>query len=110
MWTLGYLALYEDSQYALPDFPYARFEPTQPIHWTRGNWLDTGEPVWVPALPTYFNFHPPRHELCCQVSSNGLAAGVDLADAALRATLELVERDAFMLTALSPAREENRPG
>ena len=52
----------------------------------------------MPALPTYFNFHPPRHELCCQVSSNGLAAGVDLADAALRATLELVERDAFMLT------------
>src|SRR5262249_45520843 len=30
--------------------------------------------------------------------SNGLAAGVDLVDAALRATLELVERDAFMLT------------
>lgn len=92
------LGLYEDSQYALPDFPYARFEPTQPIHWTRGHWLDTGEPVWVPALPTYFNFHPPRHEHYCQVSSNGLAAGVDLVDASLRATLELVERDAFMLT------------
>src|SRR5262249_10066391 len=44
------LGLYEDSQYALPDFPYARFEPTQPIHWTRGHWLDTGESVWVPAL------------------------------------------------------------
>jgi ribosomal protein S12 methylthiotransferase accessory factor len=92
------LGLYEDSQYDLPDFPYARFKPTQPIHWTRGNWLDTGEPVWLPALPTYFNFHPPRNELYCQVSSNGLAAGTDLIDAALRATLELVERDAFMLT------------
>jgi ribosomal protein S12 methylthiotransferase accessory factor len=92
------LGLYTEEQYELPEFPFARFEPDQPIHWKQGHWLDTGDPVWLPALLTFFNFHPPPSELFSQVSSNGLAAGEHIVDAALRATLELVERDALMIT------------
>jgi ribosomal protein S12 methylthiotransferase accessory factor len=92
------LCLYTDEQYAQPDFPCARFDETQPIHWTRGWWFGTEEPVWVPALPAYFNFEACHHEYFCQVSSNGLAAGADVDDAAMRALFELVERDSFMLT------------
>jgi ribosomal protein S12 methylthiotransferase accessory factor len=54
--------------------------------------------VFVPALPTYFNFHATCAERFCQVTSSGLAAGESFEDAALRATLELIERDAFMMT------------
>jgi ribosomal protein S12 methylthiotransferase accessory factor len=100
------LCLYSDEQYAQPGFPYARFEPERPIHWTRGWWFGTREPVWVPALPAYFNFEVCSHEYFCQVSSNGLAAGASVDDAAMRALFELIERDAFMLTWLCqlPAR------
>lgn len=100
------LCLYRPEQYAAPTFPFSPFDPDRPLDWVRGEWLDDGAPVWLPALPTYMHFRPPPDEYFCQVSSNGLAAGRDLEDAALRATAELVERDAFMLTwlAQTPAR------
>jgi len=99
------LCLYDKAQYQEPGFPYPRFSASQKIHWVRGRWLDGG-PVWVPALLAYFNFQPPPEQYFCQVSSNGLAAGADPDDAALRATMELIERDAAMLTWLCqlPAR------
>jgi len=92
------LCLYSEEQYAQPDFPCVRFDENQSIHWTRGWWFGTKEPVWVPALPAYFNFEACHHEFFCHVSSNGLAAGADVDDAAMRALFELIERDAFMLT------------
>ncbi|HEY0777068.1 MAG TPA: TOMM precursor leader peptide-binding protein [Gemmatirosa sp.] len=95
------LAHYADAQYARAGFPFARVDPDQPIDWTLGRWLGSDEPVWVPAFPTYYNLHVPRAERFCQVSSNGLAAGSTDHDAAMRATLELVERDAFTLTWLA---------
>lgn len=99
------LGLYEDAQYASPGFPFARFDSGRPMAWTRGCWLDTGLPVWVPALLAYRNLRVRREENFCQVTSNGLAAGADFDDAAMRALLELVERDAFMVTWLA-----RRPG
>ena len=99
------LCLYDEAQYRRPGFPFARFDPNRPSLWTSGRWMDTGEPVWVPALPTFFIDPSGPDDSFCQVTSNGLAAGVDLKDAALRAVFELVERDAFMLTWLC-----RRPG
>jgi len=92
------LCLYDDSQYEQADFPFARFDPDQPIHWVEGYWFGNNERVWVPALPAFFNFQTSPQEYFCQVSSSGLAAGSDLDDAALRATFELIERDAAMLS------------
>jgi ribosomal protein S12 methylthiotransferase accessory factor len=105
------LSLYDDRQYSQPGFPFQRFSTKKPIHWVEGRWLDTGfeggaaggfgpgGKVWVPALVAYFNFQPPSPaDYFCQVSSNGLAAGSSLEDAAVRATFELIERDAAMLT------------
>ena len=99
------LCLYDDAQYDKPRFPFARFDPTRRIAWTRGWWLDTGQPVWVPALLAYHRFSARAEEVFCQVTSNGLAAGADLSSAVTSAVLELVERDAFMLTWLT-----QRPG
>jgi ribosomal protein S12 methylthiotransferase accessory factor len=95
------MCLYEDAQYDQPNFPFARFDPGRPIEWIKGRWLGTGGAVWLPALLTYFDFHASPDERFCQVTSNGLAAGAGLEDATLRAVLELVERDAFMITWLA---------
>src|ERR1051326_7979467 len=92
------LCLYADPYYDLPGFPYCRFHRSQAIHWTSGRRLHTGEAVCVPALPVFSKLLVPAEERFCQVTSKGLAAGADLNDAAMRATLELIERDAFMLT------------
>src|ERR1700739_826089 len=92
------LCLYADPYYDLPGFPYHRFHRSQSIHWTSGYWLHSGNPLWVPALPVFSKLAVPDEERFCQVTSNGLATGASLNDAAMRATLELIERDAFMLT------------
>lgn len=99
------LCLYSEAQYADPDFPFVRFDPERPIEWTQGQWLDRREPVLMPALPTYLDYAPPLEEQFCQATSSGMAAGADLEDAAFRATLELIERDALMITWLA-----RRPG
>lgn len=92
------LVLYSKRQYGTPHFPFAMWRAKQKIHWARGRWLGLDRPVWVPALVSYFNFSAPFEEQFSQVSSNGLAAGQDDGDAAMRATYELIERDAMMLT------------
>lgn len=91
------LVLYSKRQYHTPGFPFAPWRADQKIHWTRGQWLGLSTPVWVPALVSYFNFSAPYKEQFSQVSSNGLAAGQSDEDAAIRATYELIERDAMML-------------
>jgi ribosomal protein S12 methylthiotransferase accessory factor len=90
-----WLCLYSAEQYRLPHFPYRPFDENRPLHWIAGRWLDTGEPVYLPAFATYLTdeFVP---EALCQTTSNGLAAGLSVEDAARRASLELYERDAFL--------------
>jgi ribosomal protein S12 methylthiotransferase accessory factor len=95
------LCPYADHQLADPEFPFALLSPSTPIDWTRGFWLDTRAEVFVPALPTYFNYHSAPEEHFCEVNSNGLAAGPTLDAAALSAALELCERDAFMISWLA---------
>ncbi|WP_437631039.1 TOMM precursor leader peptide-binding protein [Sorangium sp. So ce854] len=99
------LCLYSEEQYARPGFPYDRLDPTTPIEWTVGRWLDTRAPVVVPALPTYYGNCAGPGAYFCQVTSNGLAAGPTLEAASMGAALELIERDAFMISWLA-----RRPG
>ncbi|WP_437990057.1 TOMM precursor leader peptide-binding protein [Sorangium sp. So ce145] len=100
------LCLYDEEQYARPGFPFVRVDKAAPIDWALGRWMDTGAPVHVPALPTYFNYCGGHDAHFCQVTSNGLAAGATLEDASMGAALELIERDAFMISWLArrPAR------
>jgi ribosomal protein S12 methylthiotransferase accessory factor YcaO len=70
-----WLCLYSEQQYGRPSFPYSRFDPCRPMLWTSGNWLDTGEPVWLPASAVYLSGALEAEEALCQVTSNGLAAG-----------------------------------
>ena len=94
-------AQYTDAQYERDDFPYVRFDASVRHPWVCGKWLSNGAPVWVPAVFAFLSFTLEPEQLICQGSSNGLAAATDQEEAVLRATLELVERDAFMATWLT---------
>jgi ribosomal protein S12 methylthiotransferase accessory factor len=88
--------LYTKAQYDRDDFPYVRFDKNIRHPWVLGRWSDTGNAVWVPALFVFLSIELKQEQLIAQGTSNGLAASTDEDDAALRAILELVERDAFM--------------
>lgn len=90
------LVRYTDAQYERDDFPYRRFDPEVCHPWVRGTWLGSGLPVWLPAVLTFLSFVVRPEHLIGQGTSNGLAAWTGPEEAARRATLELVERDAFM--------------
>jgi ribosomal protein S12 methylthiotransferase accessory factor len=92
------LCLYQSKQYQQPLFPYPRFNTRKPIHWTRGQWIDNRKAVWLPALLTYFGVNLSSDEHFAQVTTSGLATGMNIEDAALRGLYELIERDAFMTT------------
>lgn len=91
----GEFSLYSEEQYARAGFPYARFDPVAVHPWVRGRWLGGGD-VWVSAVMCYLSLTVAPENLICQGTSNGLAASSTFDDAALRATLELVERDALL--------------
>lgn len=90
------LSLYSDEQYDRDDFPFVRFDSSIPHPWMLGRWLNNAKPVWLPALFVFLFIELHREQLIAQGTSNGLAASSGKDDAALRAILELVERDAFM--------------
>ena len=88
--------LYSEAQYEREGFPFRRFDPTVRHPWVLGKWLGSEAPVWVPAVFAFLSLTLRPEQQICQGTSNGLAASMDADDAALRATLELIERDAFM--------------
>jgi ribosomal protein S12 methylthiotransferase accessory factor len=96
-------ALYSSEQYARPAFPFKPYDSSLKHPWVRGRCLCTGESIWIHVAFVHLSLELRRHQLIVQGSSNGLAASTSIADAARRATLELVERDAFMCTWLTRA-------
>ncbi len=91
------VGLYADAQYASVDFPFERFDPHRRYHWIRGELVPSSKSIWLPAETALFAARSLGDRLC-QVTTSGLALGRDPDDAAMRAVLELVERDAAMMT------------
>ena len=97
-------ALYTDAQYESDGFPYVRFDPDLQHPWVQGKWLKDGTPVFVAAIDVFLSIKIQKEHLFSQGTSNGLAAATNLEEAALRATFELIERDAFMTAWLTETR------
>ena len=97
------LPLYAEEQYARAGFPFVRFDPSVRHPWVQGRWLGSDADVWVPAVTVFLSLTLSPESMICQGTSSGLAAGSDPDDAALQATLELIERDAFMCAWLTGA-------
>jgi len=90
-------ALFAPEQYVRPGFPFVPFTRDTRLSWVRGRRLSDGADAWLPAQLVYLGFIPDE-PMIGYSTSNGLAAGETWDNALLAALLELVERDAFMLT------------
>jgi ribosomal protein S12 methylthiotransferase accessory factor len=92
-------ALFADEQYARRGFAYERFTPDTPVSWVRGWRLPDGVPAYLPAQLVYLAWRVEAGEASIgRATSNGLACHATLEEATLSGLLELVERDAFMIT------------
>ena len=95
------LVLFADEQYSAA-LPYSRYDDATAMSWMPARDLVSGRVVQVPALAALMDYHPRSDaEHLFPVTSNGLGGGATLADAALAATQEVIERDAFLLTWLN---------
>jgi thiazole/oxazole-forming peptide maturase SagD family component len=93
---------FHDRQYEQEEFPLERFDPESPHSWVSGVDVITEEAVWIPADAVYyssaFDGGLPRYAFA---STSGVAAHPDRKQALQNSVLELVERDAFMITYLA---------
>lgn len=92
-------ALFHPRQYAQTGFPYRPFTPGTRVQWIPGVSLTDGAPVFLPAQLVFLA--PGRRQGEAAIgyaTSSGMACGPTRDEAVLRALLEVVERDAFMLT------------
>ncbi|MFD7610777.1 TOMM precursor leader peptide-binding protein [Streptomyces sp. NPDC059828] len=75
----------------------APFRPDREIPWVWGYSLADRQPVMVPEVLTYYHA-PGLENRFVQESSNGCASGGCLEEAVYCGLMEVVERDAFLLT------------
>jgi ribosomal protein S12 methylthiotransferase accessory factor len=90
-------ALFSETQYSTAGFPYARFDRDTQVAWIEGFSLPEGRPAWLPAQLVHLAGHESEPPLC-RTTSSGLACHASVGDATVAALLELLERDAFMIT------------
>ncbi len=91
------LVLFEDFQYAGLEF--SKFRENEKIGWANAYSLVSEKSIKVPAISVFMDYkiHDPA-EYLFPVTSNGLGAGATLLQAILSASMEVVERDAFIIT------------
>lgn len=92
-------ALFSQRQLERPGFPFRRFTSSTRVAWVEGHRLVGGEPAFLPAELVYLG--PARLPGAGPIglaTSSGLAAAENEEKALVHALLELLERDAFMVT------------
>jgi len=79
--------------------PEAAFVPAKKIEWVWGYSLTRSQPVLVPANLVFFPYEADQNEkIISWTDSNGLASGNNLEEAMLHGILEVVERDAAVIS------------
>jgi ribosomal protein S12 methylthiotransferase accessory factor len=83
----------------LPHCRDSEFSPDEVIPWVEAVDLFDGAPLWVPYEMVHADATVPRvpGSGCFAFSTNGLASGNSLAEAALHGLCELIERDAIAI-------------
>jgi ribosomal protein S12 methylthiotransferase accessory factor len=94
------LGLHESEQYAQPGFPFQPFDDHRVCRWVWGYSFARQEPILVPQGYAYYGAHAadPEDPLFAFEISNGCALGSCIEEAILYGILEVVERDAFLMT------------
>lgn len=91
------LVLYRPEQYS--ELPYAPYREGTRLGWIPARSLVNTGAILVPALAANLAYQVhSSDEYLFGPNSNGLGAGSSLVDAILAATLEVIERDAFLIT------------
>jgi ribosomal protein S12 methylthiotransferase accessory factor len=90
-------ALFHRRQF-VPGFPFEPFTRSTRLAFVEGFSLADGSPAYLPAQLAYLTTISADEPLVCYPTSNGLACGATLAEAVLAGLLELVERDAMMIS------------
>ncbi|MBF8185533.1 TOMM precursor leader peptide-binding protein [Nonomuraea sp. K274] len=107
------LGLHPPAHYALPDLPYRPFTPDAVCRWLWAHSFATGGPVLVPEHNVHYG-HSDANDWhgrpgaddrpFCYELANGCALGSCLEEAIFHGLLEVLERDAFLLTWYTRAR------
>ena len=97
---------YHEQQYRKKNFPLRPFDEQHQYLWTNGSNVISGETVYILADCIFFPYFPrtPRYTMA---NSSGTAARFDRDEAIRHATLELIERDAFVIVWLNRLRMPN---
>jgi len=97
---------YHERQYQNKCFPLKPFNERHQYSWVKGKNILSGETAYILADCVYFPYFPrtPRYTMA---NSSGTAARFDRDEAIQHATLELVERDAFMIVWLNRLQMPN---
>lgn len=91
--------LHPDKSYRLPEFGFQPFAPSSPARWIWGYSFERAAPVLVPEGAAFWHTHPEtRLRPFFFEISNGCALGSCLEEAVLHGLLEVIERDAFLMT------------
>jgi ribosomal protein S12 methylthiotransferase accessory factor len=94
--------LYSPGQYARRGFPYQPWRPDAEYLWIKAMEFGSQQMVWVPAALAHLSQPGDQpQDLLCMSTSSGLAAGPNLVWALRNSVLELLEREAFMITWLN---------
>ncbi len=90
------VGLHTQEQYERADFPLTPYDPDRSLDWVWGYSFLQERPILVPELLAYYSLgcgHGFVYE-----TSNGCALGGSLEEAIFYGILEVVERDAFLMT------------
>jgi ribosomal protein S12 methylthiotransferase accessory factor len=92
--------LYADDQY--DSVQYKRYHDDAELAWVLARSLVHDDEVWVPAMAVFMDY-PAQNpdEYLFPITSNGLAAGTTLHSAVLSGLLEVLERDALLISWLN---------
>lgn len=88
---------YSEAFHTLDPARVPPFDEHRPIAWVWGRSLRDDSPVLIPELLTFYDAAAPA-ERFVQECSNGCASGSSLTEAVFHGLMELIERDAFLLT------------
>ncbi|QSO55037.1 TOMM precursor leader peptide-binding protein [Alicyclobacillus curvatus] len=90
------VGLHAPEQYERSDFPFERYHPDAEFGWVWGYSLTADRPILVPERLAYYSLG--RQGGFVYETSNGCALGGSLVEAIFHGILEVVERDAFLMT------------
>jgi len=91
------VGVHTEEQYAMPGFPFQKFDPDTPIDWVWGYSLIEERPILVPELLSYYSLGCGSAGFVYE-TSNGCALGGSREEAIFYGIMEVVERDSFLLT------------